>query len=287
MAMRKSLVFLSMAWLAALIGVAWLWNGWQSARSANASLRSRIEELSAMRPTEVASIASTLAQAAGAAPATPVQSAATREEGAIAVSAANSRALERMSLPQQYPDLGEELGLRPDELEKLFDLLADRTHAVMPQARAASDAAIAALLGTRMADWQQYEQSLPARRQVTQLRGQLAASGGSLEQSQVRPLIAALNAAQAEHQSRMSGNPLPRTLDRQQRLEADLQREKEGNRRMVEAAAPFLDKRQQDAYQRMLDQQMALVESMMPVVNAAAAKAPAQWQAPSPQDRPD
>jgi hypothetical protein len=276
MAMRKSVVFLSAAWLAALIGVAWLWNGLQSVRDGNASLQARIDELSAMRSTAAASNAPTAQADAIAARAAQAQPEVPRDE-AMAGNAANTRTLLRMSMPQQYPDLGEELGLRPDELEKLFDLLVERNTNTSPQARAASDAAIAALLGNRMSDWQQYQQSLTARRQVNQLRGQLAAIGSSLPQSQVRPLIAALNAAEVEHRAQMASNPLPRTLDPRQRLEADQQREKQA---MVEAAAPFLDKRQQETYQRMLDQQIAFAESMMPVVNAAA-KAQAQAQSKS------
>jgi hypothetical protein len=266
-AMRKPVLMLSMAWLVAVIGVAWLWNGLQSARERNASLQARIEALLAPAASQAPTATASVAAGAGV---PQVQPAAAPDAAANARNQGNTRALLRMTLPQQYPDLGEELGLRPDELEKLFDLLADRNAAATPEARAAGDAAIAALLGTRMADWQQYQRSLPARRQVTQLRGQLAASGSSLPQSQVRPLIAALAAAQADHRSQMAGKPLPATMDRQQRMQAEIQREKEGNRRMVEAAGPFLDKPQREAYQRMLDQQMALAESLVPALDAAA-----------------
>jgi len=86
-------------------------------------------------------------------------------------------------------------------------------------------------------------------------------------------LIEALNAAQEQHRALLAADPLPRTLDAKQRLEAQLQREKAGHRLLMDAAAPFLDPRQQAAYQRMLEQQMALATSMVPLIDAAQAQA--------------
>ncbi|MEO6079045.1 MAG: hypothetical protein ABIQ86_04605 [Steroidobacteraceae bacterium] len=198
----------------------------------------------------------------------------------------------RMILPQQYPDLAKELGLTQAEVEKFFDLLArqqadmagdvlggmpnggaqDRT-ALEERARKAQErqrtnqAEVTAMLGSKYPQWQDYQKTLPARRQVNQLQSTLSNGVDALNDTQSRPLIAALTAEQARIQEEVRNAPRPAGGGPQNALEAQLQRAAETNRRLISVASSFLNPQQVEGYRRMLEQEENLSRMMMRSIN--------------------
>lgn len=145
----------------------------------------------------------------------------------------------RTSVQQEHPDLASELRLQPEQLDKLFDLLAEHQLRAMTEPRPYDDPAntgtpdsqqqkmaewgsraeeaqkgreaeIAALLGTQYPDWQQYQSSLGARMQVRELRNNLDSSPEPLRAEQIRPLVAAI--AEAE---RLAASDVRNDVERQ------------------------------------------------------------------------
>jgi hypothetical protein len=193
-----------------------------------------------------------------------------------------ARSTIRMRLPQQYPDIGKELHLSPEEVEKLFDLLAKQQSGQLTTALSASDpqaaqqkrqeneAELTAMLGGRYSQWQTYQETLPTRRQVNQLQTMLGASGNTLSDTQTNPLITALASEQKridqEMQARYPGNVL------QQRLQGAT----ESSQRLLNVAATQLNPQQLDGYKKMLDQQQntaRMAERFMGRLGGAAGQA--------------
>ncbi|MEO6081355.1 MAG: hypothetical protein ABIQ86_16540 [Steroidobacteraceae bacterium] len=187
-----------------------------------------------------------------------------------------ARSTVRAMLPQRFPDLAKELNLTPAEAEKFFDLLAgqqlDGTGGAIAvladgtpdraemQRRAqetqkANDAQIAAALGNKYSKWQDYQASLPTRRQVTQLQSTLGASGNTLSDAQSKSLITALAAEQARIDEDARRLPSAAGANPQSALEARQQRTEENNRRLLNVASTQLNSQQLDSYKKMLDQQ--------------------------------
>lgn len=190
-------------------------------------------------------------------------------------------------LPRMYPDLAQQLGLSPEELARLHELLArqqldgasnlldanaagTRDPAALQGAvealRRASEAKIATLLGSKYSRWQEYQESLPARQQVTQVRTRLASGGNPLDDTQAAAMIAALSA----EQKRMGLQASP--LDAQGSIAARL----ESNRHLREIAARHLTQPQLQSFNRMLEQEERLIR-------AFGTRQAAQSGAPEPQ----
>lgn len=127
------------------------------------------------------------------------------------------RAQMRASVSQNYTDLAKGLALTPDETNAMFDLISKNLLDSMAGAMASNDghppdeAAMRAvyegrqeqennvrsLLGSdRYQKWREYQQTLPARQQVNQLRGALSSSGQSLNDEQVSSLVVSLSTEQ-------------------------------------------------------------------------------------------
>jgi hypothetical protein len=129
----------------------------------------------------------------------------------------------RLSISQNYPGLVEELGLTPEEASRLFDLMtqsqlemsdlsmtAATINGVAPDPAAMEetmrrrtemqrrqDDALMSMLGSsRFGQYQEYQQSRPARQQVVQLNRALEGVGLPLTAEQSRPLTAAYIAEQ-------------------------------------------------------------------------------------------
>jgi hypothetical protein len=225
---------------------------------------------------------------------------AARAEGLVAALAeqanspenrARTRSLRRAMMVQQYPDLGKELNLSDEQVNKLFDLMADQEsnlaadvlspanrdpatlQARMAKRQAdqqANEAELKATLGGKYSQFQEYKETLPTRRQVTDLRAVLNASGSSLSDAQARPLIAALAAEQKriDQEARApGGNPLT------------AQYTPENTNRLVGAAAPYLNPQQLESYRQMREREAnsrrALFSGMEAAVDRARARAPA------------
>lgn len=131
------------------------------------------------------------------------------------------RSQQRMMMPARYPDLGEALGLQPEEVDKLMDLLTDQEMTgmenrppigengppdpaatqewskQMQQRQRDNEAQLAGLLGDAgLQEWKEYQQTLGARMQVKQLRGIMEGSSDPIRADQVQPLVDAMAAEQ-------------------------------------------------------------------------------------------
>lgn len=263
--MKKLVAALSVALLGAGTGAGHLWRQMGELRDRIASLQAQVQAMEDRKP----AVASLQVQAAASSAATVPAGAApppvAAEAKPVQQPSVMTRTMLRATLTQMYPDLDQELGLQPDELDKFLDLLASQRlgGSVGPDKSKADEQAIAAMLGNRYPQWQDYQQTLPGRVQVSQLRGQLAASGSALSNAQAQPLMAALNAEQKRITEESLKNPQPRTTSPQELLERELQRATENNHRMVEAATPYLNAQQLDSYRQMLERQVELSRGMI------------------------
>jgi hypothetical protein len=163
------------------------------------------------------------------------------------------RALNRASAPSQYPDLEQALDLSPEEVNRLFDILSQRaTNAAAPpnagesalqifqREGQAREAEIAALLGSKYAQWKTYKQELPARHQVKDLEAVLDASGTPLSDERARSLVSAITSAVKAYDQQNGPGESP-----------------EKRRIRVDAASAYLSPQQQEAFRKMLDRQLS------------------------------
>lgn len=297
------LVFAGLAVMAGIVSVN-LWRELRAERELTAGLRTQLAEAATpasvpasstpMRETALASAAPTSAATPAAKPGAETAPAVVTAPINLAL---NSRemlkdpeyraarlAQARMTLPQNYPGLVEELGLSREEADQLFDLLAENqvstanqlpigTNGQIDQAamqeftrarqeqQAKLNESVAALLGSRYGQWQEYEQTRPARMQVTQVGRTLESVGMPITDAQRRPLTAVYIAEQKRQtQERQS---MIREVTRDPQSQARLQEESiklqaESNRRILEAAASHLSSEQVDALRQSFEQQQAM-----------------------------
>jgi hypothetical protein len=191
------------------------------------------------------------------------------------------------AIRQQYPDLGKELGLSKEEEDKLFDTMIKQQldlssesmnlltgDNLTPEAmqemerkarekQQANQAELAAMLGSKYPKFEEYQGTMAARQQVSQLNNVLGASGGALSDTQSKQLIAALAAEQKRITQETNANPLPAGRTRQEMLDQQLQRTADNNRRLADAASAYLTTSQLDSYRKMQEQQLALARRVI------------------------
>jgi len=102
----------------------------------------------------------------------------------------------------QYPDVGKVLGLSPDEVDQLFDLLYKQSRPHAPDSMSdavsvarmqqAAENELVSLLGSKYAKWEEYKTEAPTRRHVNDLNAALDAAGTPLTDAQNDALIKAL-----------------------------------------------------------------------------------------------
>jgi hypothetical protein len=191
----------------------------------------------------------------------------------------------RMSLLQSYPGLAAELGLSRAEADELFDLLAENQlvmsstpvqigpdgqvdqNAMLAMAQSRQEMqrkqeeTVAALLGTRYPQWQDYQQTRPARQQVMNIGRTLDAIGMPLSDAQRRPLVAAYVTEQKRQQQERMGlreGAARGPQDPAQMLEENFRRQSESNRRILDAAAGHLSAEQLDTLRASMEQQLTM-----------------------------
>lgn len=195
----------------------------------------------------------------------------------------------RMSIPQTYPGLVEELGLTPEEADQLFDLLAENQmemndvsmlastiNGVPPDPAAREDAnrrrmemqrqqeeQLVAMLGSsRYAQWQDYQQTRGPRMQAMQLGRTLEGIGAPLTSEQSRSLTTTYVAEQRrmreENLRMVNASRAMGPMDQQRLMEERFKLQAESNRRIVDAARPHMNARQLEALQASLDQQLTM-----------------------------
>lgn len=201
---------------------------------------------------------------------------------------ARSRLTMRTLLEQSNPDIGEALGLTPEEERKLLDLLAshqERTSAVFRNApvgasaeergavlqakQQENDAELQAMLGSRYSQWKDYNESRQAWQQRRDLRAVLEASGMPMTDGQSKALISALS---AEHrginlQLREAASQSKPLSERMRRYTP------ERRQQLLAAAAPHLGPQQLEGFRGMLERAAEQEQSMLSMLQATEARA--------------
>jgi len=289
-----------------------LWRELRAERQLTAQLRAQVaagapaipETPRPALPVPVAASASPDTQAATAV-APPTATAATSARTNAALSIINQTELMkdpeyrkamqaqlRMTLPQNYPDLAEELGLTPEETGELFDLLAEYQFestsstiflaeggqpdqaAIEEMTRRSQDIqrrqneALSSMLGAaRFEQWKGYQQTQGARVQVAQWGRTLQSAGMPLTATQMRPLTTAYIAEQRRQRDEVQ--TMARDFaqmgpqEQIQMREMSLERQAESNRRMLDVARSHLNAQQLEALQTSMDQQLAMSRAFM------------------------
>lgn len=192
----------------------------------------------------------------------------------------------RTSVRRQNADLAEELGITEAEANKIIDVLAEyqvnmnaeltvlsmnaqndpaaqqemaRRQTEMQRQREES---LAALLGPRLSQYQQYQQTLPARSRVNSLNSTLSQAGAPLTGTQLKSLTTVMVAQQQRQQQDLQDLTRginPQDPEARARITEQLQnRTSETNRRVLEAATPFLNAQQISALRTEFEQQDAI-----------------------------
>lgn len=199
-------------------------------------------------------------------------------------------AQQKLSMQRMYPDLRTALRLQPQEADRLIDLLAEQQlnmmtnqppfrarggpppdpaelqqyQQQMQQQQRERDAQIASILGdSKLQEWQSYQKTLGARMQIRELRTELAEAGMPLREGQIEPLVNSI-AAEQEWRAQDSikyrgqlnalGNASPAA--RVEMMEQNLERSAEYNRRLHDAAAPYLSNDQLRRFDAHMSQQL-------------------------------
>jgi hypothetical protein len=189
----------------------------------------------------------------------------------------------RLRLAQSNPGLAEALGLSEAEADHLFEVMAEQqqkltaeltsqraaaggaalTASEMTRLFSSGDDAIRATLGeARYAQYPAYQQNVrPALTQLASLGSTLTSAGQPLSDSQSRALSTVLLAEQQRLRQEAAAprpTPNPATPRRMaDTLEESYNRQAEGNRRILDAAASNLSPAQLDVLRAQFEQQAA------------------------------
>ena len=314
--MKQLVVVLAVALAGVGAGAGYLWKQLGAERSLNAELNDHVmalevaQQAAALAPPPVAAAetpATTSPASAPAAPAQAPQPAAARQGGAALGEAAKAllstdagkemtRTMLRSVIAQQYPDLGKELGLTPEQANELMETLTrqmvDQSSESMglltgngdpaamrelqrktQEMQKANEAELQALLGSKYPKFQEYQGNQAARQQVSQLQNALGTGGiTALTDSQRQGLITALGAEQRrindDNRNALMANQ-GRPGGSQNYLDQQLQQAADSSRRLVDAASGHLNSQQLDAYRKMLDQQLEMARGVMKAFGGA------------------
>lgn len=257
-----------------------------AALSASSGAQPALPLPSRVQAAEQAAAPARPAEIAASAPAITLPDLATlRAQMSSPEALARRRHSTRATMITVNPDVGEALGLAPEEVEKLLDLLAaqqEKSSAVFDSARQNADQASAQqqvsaaleevrqsneselqeLLGSKYAQWQEYQQTRPAWQQRRDLKAVLDAAGTPMTDAQSRSLIAAL--AAEERSFRQSSDPVGGFLNRNT---------PERHQRLLDTAASHLSAQQLESYRQMLERAAAQDRTLLgPIREAAEAR---------------
>lgn len=224
---------------------------------------------------------------------------------------------QRAFMPERYPDLADALQLLPEQYDQLMDILArqqiesmtrsppfnpgngaiDRDalrdwQQQMQQQRLDQEAQLAGVLGdAKMQQWKEYQQEMPARMQIKQLRNSLDGSPDPLRRDQIQPLVAAIGAEQQYSMAKMREYAMAQYnvarngsgVDQVTAMEQHLENTKQSNQRLHDAVAPYLSRRQLEQFDRMMTQQLTMQRaSLLAYKDQAATGGPVNRLRPAP-----
>ena len=187
---------------------------------------------------------------------------------------------QRVMMEQRYRDLGKALGISPQKVDELYDLLADnmlrnfddreRRLAMqsdgsqiswVEQNRAREDAAMMKLLGAEgVRKFREYNESMMSRSEVRQLGAELIGSSDPLREDQMEPLFDVVYAEQKRLQqewSELAASGVSGSKLGTKRSEAAIA----ANERIVDAASSLLTGAQLAALKEMYRRQKAQMQS--------------------------
>jgi len=223
---------------------------------------------------------------------------------------------QKLMMPRMYPDLRTALQLDEQRADQLYEVLAEQQlnqmsassppftpgsqpdpnairewQAQQQQLRKDNEAAIASVLGEDgLKQWQNYQNSLPARSQVRELRMTLENAGVPLQQEQAEQLVTAFAAEQkrsiAEAQAAYSVTPLAGTNGSGQMSATDraavtsqiLERQKQQQQNVRNAASSILTSQQMRQLERMHSSQIEMSEVSLKLSQAQQAEAAARGE---------
>jgi hypothetical protein len=281
--MKAIVAILSVALVAVSGGAIHLWRQLEASRHQVADLKAQAESMAASaRSAAVPAPAATVARAepvaapaatsAAVQPAPPAVSKAVQDSVAVMRATiaspeniARSKLTFKAQLPSQYPDVGKVLGLSAEEVDRLYELLAEqnanRQRAMgMPSSDGGTSAfsrtvqgekdELQSLLGSKYAKWQEYNTELPTRRQVRDLTAVLSSAGAPLSDAQGDSLIPVLAAVEKRNTQERMTQPGPPSL-----AAAMSRYTPEANQKLLDAAAPHLTPQQLESYRQMLERE--------------------------------
>lgn len=207
------------------------------------------------------------------------------------------RTQQRTGLEQVYADVKPLLGLSDAESERLIDLLTEQAvrsmeqprpmlsprsamspddpsvlemQRAMQEQRQRNETEIAALLGPKYRDWQEYQQNGWSRSQVTRLRHSLALTDEPLRPDQLKPLVEAIAREQRQINTQpLSGAPgtyaiganaIPPPQMQARWAEDMLDRTKQSQERIRRAVSGLLSPSQYEQLVRQQEQELRMHE---------------------------
>lgn len=218
----------------------------------------------------------------------------------------------RLSLPQTYPGLAEELNLSDEQADRLFGMLAElqmEQNSLAPplmengqppdqatieefsrrsqELQRRRNDQVAALLGPGgQEQFLAYEQTRGARVQAQSIQRLMESAGTPLTQAQMKPIVDVYVSEQRRQADQLNSlarqfGTGPDASARMQEAIMDLQADR--NRRLVEAARPQLSQQQIQRLEASLEQQLTMSRASM---RMARERAEAQAAAGGPQAAP-
>ena len=222
------------------------------------------------------------------------------------------RAQQKMGMRRMYGDMESMLGLSKEEAENVMDVLAEQQvrsmeqrppmgmegtrdpAAFREQQRGLEDMTrqnekdLAAALGSKYGEWQEYQQSFWSRSQVMRLKESLSGSNDPLRQDQIKPLVQALareqqqmqiNTARAQRTQFPNGPPSSEAQLRAQ--EEWLDRTTQSHERIRNAVSSLLSSSQMQELQQQQDQERKMQELNLRMQRARAEEMRARGEDPS------
>jgi hypothetical protein len=208
---------------------------------------------------------------------------------AIAASAADPiSGMMKSMMRQMYPDLAAELDLSPAQAEQFLELFISqqaqngtqfiglmgggsmdaaqrqRLQQQMVDKERADEGELRKVLGSKYPRWEEYQSIAEARQQVNQLRTALATGGKPLTEPQSQALVAAFAAdASRSRDDERAWMATDAARNSPNLMRERMQRQIEGQRRLVDLAAPHLDGTQLEHFRRQNEQAVIMATSML------------------------
>jgi hypothetical protein len=224
---------------------------------------------------------------------------------------------QKMGMKRMYGDMEIMLDMSKEEADRVLDVLAEQQvrsmeqqrpfmvppdgsppdeaairehHRALQEIQRKNDAELAAAMGSKYRDWQEYQQTMGARQQVMRLRETLAGSDEPIRQDQVKPLVQAMAREQqlSQHQAPAIRRSIPGTqvsTDDTLRMQEEwLERTTQTHQRVRDSVSSLLTPSQMEHLQEQQDQERKMLEINIRAMRARVAEAQARGETPTNQN---